>query len=521
MRTPHVVVIGAGIGGLTAALLMAARGLAVSVIEKAAAPGGKMSEIDVAGAKIDAGPTVFTMRWAFEEIFEEAGASLSNFLSLKPADILARHAWSITERLDLFSDVAKSAQAIADFAGPREADGYFRFCDRSQEIYETLRDPFIRASRPSVFGLVRRAGLAGLPQLRRISPFATLWRSLGAYFRDPRLRQLFGRYATYCGSSPFHAPATLMLVAHVEREGVWLIEGGMHRLARALADLARRHGATFRYGAGAVRIEVQGGRASAVELADGERMAADIVVMNGDVSALGEGLLGEDVSWAAPTTSRQARSLSAATWAICAPARGFPLVRHNVFFSRDYRAEFDDIFTHRTFPREPTVYVCAQDREAADDARQSDDERLLCLVNAPANGDSAPSTIEELRSCEEAMFRRLDECGLCIDVKAKAMARTTPADFGLRFPATGGALYGRASHGWMASFARPGARTRLPGLYLAGGSVHPGPGAPTAALSGRQAAWSAMADLDSIAQSRPAATPGGTSTHSVKTARSA
>jgi 1-hydroxycarotenoid 3,4-desaturase len=510
VRTKRVVIIGAGVGGLAAALRLVAEGFAVTVVESAEGPGGKMREVLVDGVKIDAGPTVLTMLWVFEELLAEVGASLGDFLNVRRAETIARHAWSAAERLDLFADVARSADAIGDFAGKREADGYRQFCQRARAIYRTLEEPFIRGSRPTPASLVRRVGLGGLGGLMRISPFATLWGALGEHFQDPRLRQLFGRYATYCGSSPFDAPATLMLVAHVEQEGVWIVEGGMHRLAVALANLAIARGATFRFRTHAARIIVEGGRASGVELADRERLAADAVVMNGDVAALGAGLLGDEATAGTSPVSPRERSLSAVTWAIFAATEGFPLLRHNVFFSRDYRAEFDDMFDRRRLPREPTVYVCAQDR---DDGGKgfADDERLLCLVNAPADGDRNSLDESELRGCEDAAIRVLSRCGLTIPRRSGAIVQTAPAEFARLFPASGGALYGRASHGWRASFARPGSRTRLPGLYLAGGSVHPGPGVPMAALSGRQAAASVMADLSSTNRSNRAAMPGGMS----------
>ena len=194
-------------------------------------------------ARLDAGPTVFTMRWVFEEVCAAAGTALADHLTLKPATILARHAWEGGARLDLFADRARSVDAIAAFAGPAEGRRYLEFCTEAQGIYETLRDPFIRGSRPSPAGLVGRVGLGGLGGLWQIKPYATLWSALSKRFTDPRLRQLFGRYATYCGSSPFLAPATLMLIAHVEQEGVWLVEGGMHRLAQVLATLAHGCGA--------------------------------------------------------------------------------------------------------------------------------------------------------------------------------------------------------------------------------------------------------------------------------------
>jgi 1-hydroxycarotenoid 3,4-desaturase len=505
MRTRRVVVIGAGIGGLVAALWLAAKGFAVTLIESAQSPGGKMREVSVDGAKIDAGPTVLTMLWVFDEIFAEVGTLLADHLDVRRLQTIARHGWSGCERLDLFADVDRSADAIGDFAGAREAAGYREFCKRARAIYRTLEEPFIRGARPNPAALVRSVPLGDLV---RISPFSTLWGALGEYFQDPRLRQLFARYATYCGSSPFQAPATLMLVAHVEQEGVWTLDGGMHRLATTLADLAITHGATLRFGTRAARILVAGGRASGVELGDGERLDADAVVMNGDVAALSEGLLGEEAAAVVSPISRRERSLSAVTWAISGRTEGFPLLRHNVFFSDDYRTEFDDIFARRQLPREPTVYVCAQDRGHGGESSVAT-ERLLCLVNAPADGDEKSFSKSELQSCENAAFRLLSRCGLTI--APTGTIRTVPADFARLFPASGGALYGRASHGWRASFARPGSRTRLPGLYLAGGSVHPGPGVPMAALSGRQAAASVMADLSLTGRSNRAAMPGGMS----------
>ncbi|MGU3540984.1 1-hydroxycarotenoid 3,4-desaturase CrtD [Methylobacterium sp. A54F] len=508
----RVVVIGAGIAGLVAALRLAHAGLDVTVLERAAAPGGKMRAVPVGDHRIEAGPTVFTMRWVLDEIFAEAGTSLDAHVGLRPARILARHAWDGTGHLDLHADIEASVAAIAAFAGPREAEGYRRFCARAAEVYRTLEGPFIRGDRPSPVELGRRVGLGGLGGLMRIQPFATLWGALGEYFRDPRLRQLFGRYATYCGSSPFSAPATLMLVAHVEQAGVWMIDGGLSRLAGAVADLASAKGARLRYGSHAARILVEGGRVAGVMTADGERIPAEHVVANADVAALAAGLFGPEAARAADPVSPAERSLSAVTVCLAARPAGFPLVRHNVFFSADYRAEFEAI-RRGGLPPDPTVYVCAQDRGDAAEAAMAP-ERLLCLVNAPARGER-PLTPQEIGTCETTMRRRLEACGLSLAAEPGGVT-TTPAEFEGLFPATGGALYGRASQGWSATFKRAGARTRLPGLYLAGGSVHPGPGVPMAAQSGRIAADCLMAALSARPTSTrrwaAAAMPGGTST---------
>ncbi|MEO8039691.1 MAG: 1-hydroxycarotenoid 3,4-desaturase CrtD [Betaproteobacteria bacterium] len=498
MHTRRVAVVGAGIGGLVAALELAARGFEVVVLEQAQAPGGKMRETPIAAARIDAGPTVLTMRWVFDEIFATAGAVVSDHLELRRAEVLARHAWSGTERLDLYADLGRSADAIGAFAGAGEARRFLEFSARARTVYRTLEGPFIRSARPSPLGLTRTAGMKGLGDLWRISPFTTLWRALGQHFHDPRLRQLFGRYATYCGSSPFQAPATLMLVAHVEQEGVWLVEGGMHRIALALATLATARGATFRYGAEVAEVVTHGERATGLRLASGEHIDADAVIVNADVAAVAAGRLGAGIAPAATPLAPGARSLSAVTWAVAARTEGFPLQRHNVFFSRDYPAEFEAIFQRGQIPAEPTVYVCAQDRGDSEIATTSGPERLLCLVNAPALGDVRAFDANEINRAEEHAFGVLARCGLHVDRTQTNCVVTTPADFERLFPGTGGALYGRASHGWNASFQRADARTRLSGLYLAGGSVHPGPGVPMAALSGRLAAKALLEDARAV-----------------------
>jgi 1-hydroxycarotenoid 3,4-desaturase len=222
------------------------------------------------------------------------------------------------------------------------------------------------------------------------------------------------------------------------------------------------------------------------------------------------------------------RSLSAMTWSALARVEGFDLEHHNVFFADDGAAEFDDLFRARRLPRAPTVYLCAQDRAGSD--RPPRDERLFWLVNAPAvagaaatgridgflpTGQGAALADEEIDACERRTMDHLRRCEAHVTFTTTP-TRTTPHDFHERFPGTGGALYGRATHGWMASFQRPGSSSRLPGLWLAGGSAHPGPGLPMAATSGWLAAQAILGSRRrsriSIAPSVATATPGGTST---------
>lgn len=507
----RVAIIGAGIAGLAAALELSVKGVDVHVFDVANEPGGKMRQVTLSGTRIDAGPTVFTMRWVFDELFAAAGTSVAGHLNLKPLNVLARHAWSDSKTLDLFADVEQSADAIGHFSGAQSAQGFRDFCREAGRVYRSLEQTFIKSQRPTLPGLITGFGIGGVTELLRARPFAVMWQELGKYFKDPRLRQLFGRYSTYVGSSPFLAPATLTLVAHVEQQGVWVIDGGMQKLAFAIETLATAHGATFHYGSKITEILVDRGRASGVLLETGERFEAAAVISNADVAALPAGLFGAAAKPAVRAMASNERSLSAITWALVAETEGFPLSHHTVFFSDDYQTEFDDILRRGTVPKQPTVYVCAQDRADDQSVDAGQPERLFLITNAPARGDTTKAEAWEIGKCEQQTFGHLESLGLKVRRSPDRTLARTPTDFEHLYPATGGALYGPASHGWAASFRREGSTSQIPGLYLASGSAHPGPGVPMAALSGRLAAAQVMKDFTSRGQFRPAAMLGGMS----------
>ena len=239
--------------------------------------------------------------------------------------MLARHAWDDDTRLDLFADEERTIDAIGGFAGAAEAAGYRAFCRDTKRIYDILEKPFLRAPQPSMAGLIGAGGFRGLMRLPQIKPFSSMWSALGQYFSDPRLQQLFGRYATYCGSSPYLAPATLMLVAHVERAGVWSIDGGMHALAEALADGAKSFGATH-----SLR---PGGQRSADRLWSGlrrptcERRAHRSGRRDRECRCRGGRrriVRHQCAPWRSGVISPRARSLSAVTWSMVAKTERFP-----------------------------------------------------------------------------------------------------------------------------------------------------------------------------------------------------
>jgi 1-hydroxycarotenoid 3,4-desaturase len=519
MPDRRVIVIGAGMGGLAAAIDLARQDVAVTLIERHDVVGGRMHQRRVDGVPIDSGPTVITMRWVFEDLFDAAGLDLGRFVDLRALPVIARHAWSADERLDLFADHRQSVDAIARFSSPAEARRFEAFCAEAARVYRTLEGAYIRSQRPSLLSMGADLGLRGLTQLAGLGPFASLWKTLGRHFHDPRLRQLFARYATYCGGSPWQSPATLMLIAHVEQSGVWAAAGGMQALGEGVAHAARTLGVNIRCSESVEEIVVDRSRATGVRLASGETLDADAVIFNGEAAALQDGLLGKAAQVASPARNAiEPRSLSALTWAMHARTSGFEPSFHTVFFQDHYDSEFSDIFEHARLPRRPTVYMCAQDRSphAANPGEETSGskglERLLLLVNAPALGRAPTLSTEDIDACQRAAFNHLARCGLTLEAAPEHVWRNTPAHFSQRFAGSNGAIYGMAPHGWMSSFRRAASQTAIPGLYLAGGSVHPGAGVPMAALSGRLAAATLMAHLDSTSRSRRVVISGGMST---------
>lgn len=474
-----VVVVGAGIGGLVAATELAARGRRVLVLERAAQPGGKIREVTVQGRPIALGPALLTMRPVFEAVFAAAGARLDAHLALQRETAPTRHLWADGSRLDLPPEPEAAEAAIGVFAGAAAARGYRGFLAEAKRIREALHAPFLTAERPGMLALAASAGLRG--RLGR-APFTPLWEALGRHFADARLRQLFARLAAYVGTSPLQAPATLMLVAAVEAEGLWRVGGGMMRLVEALAALAAARGATLRCEAEVAAILLRGGRAAAVRLANGETIEAAAVLCNADAAALAAGLFGPEAAGAVPPLPPERRSFSAITWAMRARAEGLdvPLA---VLHATDAVAEYADLGYRARLPARPSVTLRAEGEDG-----------LLAMVNAPARADLRPLGAAAVAACGEAAFGALGAAGITIARRPEAEIVTAPEDFARLFPGSGGALYGPAVQGWRAVFARPGSRTKLPGLYLAGASAHPGAGVAMAAISGRLAAARIIGD---------------------------
>ncbi|MCL4119338.1 UNVERIFIED_CONTAM: hypothetical protein GTU68_030695 [Idotea baltica] len=484
----------------------------VKVFETQATLGGKMRCVPSAAGPVDAGPTVLTLRPVFDALFSDLGERLDDHVTLIRQRVLARHFWNDGSHLDLYDSEEENIAAIQAFTGTRSARQFQSFGKTARQLFRAFDAPMMQAPAPS---MLRLAGqVATRPWiLPRMAPFSTLDDLLRRHFEDQRLVQLFGRYATYVGGSPYLSPALLSLIWQAEAGGVWIVQGGMHQLARSIARLATSRGAEFHFDSKVDRINVEKGVVTGITLAGGQIVTGKTVLFNGDPRALATVELGAACDIVAPQTRRAARSLSAEVWAFAARATGPTLSHHNVFFRDDPRPEFD-MLARGELIDDPTIYVCAMDRGQPEPAPAL--QRFETIANAPAL--SAESKEEDFTRCQTRTFQTLARFGLRFDSTPGPDSLTTPKDFHRLFPASTGSLYGQSPHGLTAALKRPQARTAIKGLFLAGGGTHPGAGVPMATLSARHAAEAILNDRISTSTYRPTATRGGMSTASATVA---
>jgi phytoene desaturase len=472
----RVTVIGAGVGGLATAARLASSGHHVTVCEQAAEIGGKLGVLERDGFRFDTGPSLLTMPHVLADTFAATGAPMKAVLDLEPVEPIARYRFADGARLDTSADPVETAGALESALSPGSSLDWQRLMRRAAHIWDAVEQPFLRQPLRAP-ALARR-----LRHLPTIAPGRTL-RDLGRqYLRDPRLRMLLDRYATYAGSDPRRAPAALATIPYAEQAfGAWYVRGGLGTIAQALADRASSLGAKIHTGADVVAVEQAGGRASGVRLADGQRLAADVVVCNADAAHLYEDLVDGP---AARTARRRLRrvtpSLSGFVLLLGVRGASSGLAHHNVLFPADYDAEFGALFGPDPRPvPDPTLYVVVpRDLGVA----PAGCEAWFVLVNAPRHGQGDPpvdwgdpALVQRYR---ERVLDLLEARGLDVRSRLQFCEVQTPLDLAQRTRAVGGAIYGTSSNGPRAAFLRPANRSPLPGLYLVGGSAHPGGGLP-------------------------------------------
>lgn len=480
------IIIGAGLGGLAAACRLAAKGFRVTVLEKTESSGGKVNLVEAEGFRFDTGASLVTMKHVFEELFEFCGRRIGDHLTFERLDPICRYFWADGTRLDASDDIVRTEAGIRAIE-PADADGFRRYLNDSRTKYEIAERTFLAES---LDRLPRLLTPRNLPDLFRISTLRTLDRHNARYFRSPKIRQLFNRFATYNGSSPYRSPAAFALIPYVEFGlGAWYVRGGIYRIPAALEELAVELGAEFRFGAEVERILVEGGRAEGVRLSGGETLRADVVLANADAVGVYRSLIDPDErkSYTDRRLERIEPSCSGFVLLLGTDRKYERLAHHNIFFSEDYRAEFEALFEQGRPAAEPTIYVCASSRTDATQAPPGG-ENLFVLVNAPATGGDF-CWEDEKQAYRDLVVSRLEGFGLGGLGRSVVCERViTPEDFERRYRANRGSIYGVSSNGILSAFMRfPNKARDIRNLYFAGGTTHPGGGMPLVLLSGRMA----------------------------------
>jgi phytoene desaturase len=494
-----IAVIGAGVGGLAAAARLAAAGHAVTVYERAESVGGKLGRYtrrtEAGDFTFDTGPSLFTLPQVFVDLFADTGAALDRYLDLVRLDPIVRHRFPDGSTLDSCADPVAFAARIDTAFGPAAAEDWQRLWKRAERVWDASWRDVLRRPLDSSADLVRLAW--HVRDLAAIAPGRTL-RGLGRdYLRDPRLRMMLDRYATYSGADPRRAPAALVAVPFAELNfGGWYVRGGLGRLADALLSHCLDLGVVVETGATVTGIEAVGGQVQAIRVRGARgrahRVPVSTVVANVDALTLYRDLLPSPRRLAALTD----RSL--AGFVLLLGVRGTTdSAHHTVFFPTAYDAEFDAVFgdpgrgVPARPPADPTVFVTVADDPAT---RPDGHEAWFVLVNAPRHG-TATGAVDWLRpGLAEAYADRILDllAARGMDVRDRLVFREvrTPADLWASARAPGGSIYGTAGH----ALIRPANRGPVRGLHLVGGSTHPGGGLPMVALSAQIVADQIMAD---------------------------
>lgn len=488
-KRPRVVVIGAGLGGLSAAIRLAGAGYAVEVFEKQSGPGGKAFTEKLGDYRFDTGPSLFTLKPVFDQLFAEVGRSLDDYMQVRPLERICNYFWRDGTRTASYADRRRMADEFQRVFG-EPVEHTQRFLDYSETIHDITSHLFLERSLHEWSTYTSRGFWASLVRLPKIDALRTMDRANAAFFQHPKLQQFFDRYATYNGSDPYQTPATLNIIPHVEYGiGAWAVEGGIYAVAQGLDRLARELGVQLHYETPVTAIRYSGtpGRNAVIRGVSvaGAEVPAEVVVSNVDVTPTYEHLL-KDVD--APLYRRyQGLEPSSSGlvfyWGV---GRRFPeLGLHNIFFSDDYRREFHQIFQEGRCPEDPTIYLNITAKEGSPTDAPPGGENWFVLVNAPwDNGQNWETEAERVRA---AVIARLSkELGTDLESCIEVESRMTPPEIAAKTDSHRGSLYGISSNTRLAAFLRhPNRSRRYTGLFLVGGSAHPGGGMPLVVLGGR------------------------------------
>jgi phytoene desaturase len=480
-----VVVVGAGLGGLAAAIRLAAAGREVTVLEREDYPGGRAGKLGIDGYEFDTGPTVLTMPSLLEDLVGTVGEDLADWLPMTRLDPAYRAHFPDGSTLDVIADTARMAGEVARVCGAREADGYLRFVDDARELWRLERDDFIDRNLDRPQDLVT----ANLWRLLVRGGFGRLQSKVDSYFKDPRTRRIFSFQAMYAGVAPHQALALYAVIAYLDSvAGVYFPKGGIHAVSRALADVATKHGVTINYGATVSSVSVVAGRATGVVCADGRRFAADTVVLNPDLPVAYRDLL-PPTRWRNPLLGKLRYSPSCVVLHVGSRQSYGAIAHHNIHFGRAWRETFDEVINQGRLMSDPSLLVTNPTRT---DPTLAPDGRQTYYVLAPTPNLNAP--LLDWRGSLTGTYRSelidtLEQRGYVGFGDAIEVSRCiTPADWADQGMAAGTPFAAAHTLRQTGPFRPGNLHPTLSNVVFVGSGTQPGVGVPMVLISGRLAA---------------------------------
>ncbi|MBS3771725.1 MAG: 1-hydroxycarotenoid 3,4-desaturase CrtD [Bacteroidales bacterium] len=477
----HVGIIGAGIGGLASAIRLASDGFRVTVLEKNEKAGGKLGELREDGYRFDTGPTVFTMPELVNELFLKAGKDPSEYFTFQSLDQSCRYFYEDATTIDAYSDQKLFAEELAAKTGESEQK-ILRFLKKSNNLYDLTANVFLFNSIHDPRNLLNKDSLKALMNFHKLDAFKTMHEVNQKWFSSEKVVQLFDRYATYNGSSPYRAPGTLNVIPHLEHNmGVYFPVKGMYSIVEALQKLAESQGVEFRFGMPVERVETGDNEVEKV-ITNREEYRFDYVVNDSDVHYFYSHLLGNQKFLRKHLKPEKSSSALIFFWGVM--NRFSNLKMHNILFSGDYRAEFHHLFNRKLIYKDPTVYIFISSKAISEDAPVGS-ENWYVMINAPENtGQNWTKLIKNARRNIVLKINRM--LGINIERFIATERVMYPGTIEENTSAWHGSLYGNSSNGKYAAFYRhPNFSKKYKNLFFTGGSVHPGGGIPLCLASAK------------------------------------
>ena len=485
MKPASVIVIGAGIGGMTAATHLARRGIKVTVLEKNSRPGGRCDRFSRDGHHFDAGPTLLVMPLLYQSEFAALGTSLHELLEFQRVDPTYHLVFDDGSQLALTSDM-KSMQDQLEAFEPGSFTGLLRYLEEGHRHYHLGVEKLVNRDFRKASDFFR---LENIPLLYRLKPLTNHYRNMSMYFDDPRLKAAFTFQDVYMGLSPFEAPATFSMMPYTElAHGVWYPKGGMYSIVQALMKLAVEAGVEFQFDVPVKQIDVIKDQARGVILRDGYRLEAEAVLANADLPYVYQNLLPPDGNAERLTRKRFSCSVISFFWGVDKPYEQLP--PHTLFLADDYRANFDSIIRELSLPANPCLYVHAPRRLDPSMGPEGQDT-LIAIVPVGHMSENGGQDWAAIRDrARQQVFRRLEMLGITdIQQHIKFEVNYTPLSWRKRYNLMKGSTHGLCHNLTQLGYFRPSNRhSRYHNLYFVGASTHPGTGMPTAMVSGWLAA---------------------------------